>query len=622
AGHRHRSPVPRLAGEEGSRPAPTDAPLEADHAPSHSRAAPGTGGRHRRVGRRPRGHAGCSRCRAVRRAGERVPAAAQRDHPAAGRFRRGAGGVEPGLGAVLDDAGFGGRRGRPLLARRALRPGADVRAVGEAAAGEDVRSAAHRGVVRPALHHGGLPRPDGADLPQPDLGARRRRADADAPVPDAHRARQPGLEQCPGAGGVLAGGAVGRGRGVRRCPQQGGPRGEPPRRRRVRGRAGEGGARCGPAPPRLMRGLPFSAGARSGRRRATARDDLARGRRAALGSSAVHEDGADVVPHDSADAPGGSANILDASADGLGTSADPVAGRSTVPTPASLPRRGPGAPLASWPRRSAGVLLGCATALLGSLYFLVTGAALGAFLLWPRTRAHALRALMAGARRLAGLERLRRTVFFGDRFPEGFRADGHRILRCLAVRCFAGLLCTVVLGLLGLGAVLAGVLVAGVVRGSLGWGELLTQAVLGGVLLFLDVQGLRSLAALDARAVRECFGPSEREVLQQRIEALAASRAAVVRAVDAERRRIERDLHDGVQQRLVALAMLLGRARRSRDPERADALLLQAHEESRDVLTELREVAWRVYPSALDSLGLREALGGVAERCALPLRLR
>src|SRR5690606_982977 len=225
------------------------------------------------------------------------------------------------------------------------------------------------------------------------------------------------------------------------------------------------------------------AGARSGRRRATARDDLARGRRAALGSSAVHEDGADVVPHDSADAPGGSANILDASADGLGTSADPVAGRSTVPTPASLPRRGPGAPLASWPRRSAGVLPGCATALLGSLYFLVTGAALGAFLLWPRTRAHARRALMAGARRLGGRARLRRPGVCGGRRPEGFRAAGPRILRCLAVRCFAGPLCTGVLGLLGLGAGRAGGRVAGVVRGSRGWGEVLTQPVPGGVLL-------------------------------------------------------------------------------------------------------------------------------------------
>ncbi len=92
-------------------------------------------------------------------------------------------------------------------------------------------------------------------------------------------------------------------------------------------------------------------------------------------------------------------------------------------------------------------------------------------------------------------------------------------------------------------------------------------------------------------------------------------------AVDAERRRIERDLHDGVQQRLVALGMLLGRARRGRTPERAEALLLQAHQESQEVLAELRKVDWRVYPTALDSLGLREALGGVAERCALPLRM-
>lgn len=70
--------------------------------------------------------------------------------------------------------------------------------------------------------------------------------------------------------------------------------------------------------------------------------------------------------------------------------------------------------------------------------------------------------------------------------------------------------------------------------------------------------------------------------------------------------------------------MLLGRARRSRDrdPEQAEALLLQAHEEAGDVLAELRDVAWRVYPSALDSLGLEEALGGVAQRCSVPLRIR
>ncbi|MFJ8691408.1 sensor histidine kinase [Streptomyces roseolilacinus] len=277
-----------------------------------------------------------------------------------------------------------------------------------------------------------------------------------------------------------------------------------------------------------------------------------------------------------------------------------------------------GAP--SRPRRALGVLLGCATALLHLLYLLLAGAALGAFLLWPFTRSAALGLLMAGARRLTALERARRTAFFGDRFPEHYTASDRKVLRYLAARTYAGLLCGVVVGLLGFGAVLVGLLLRGAVQGTLHWDELLTQALLGGVLLFLDLQGLHSLAALDARIAREFLGPSESELLRRRVDELAASRAAVVHAVDAERRRIERDLHDGVQQRLVALAMLLGRARRQRDPERADALLRQAHQESRDVLTELREVAWRVYPSALDSLGLEEALGGVAGRCALPLR--
>ncbi|WP_420856961.1 sensor histidine kinase [Streptomyces chilikensis] len=280
------------------------------------------------------------------------------------------------------------------------------------------------------------------------------------------------------------------------------------------------------------------------------------------------------------------------------------------------------APPTPWWRRGAGVLLGCLTALLDLLYFLVAGTALGPFLLWPRTRPDALGVLVSGARRLLTLERIRRSVFFGDRFPARYTVADQKVLRHLAVHCRTGLLCAFVTGLLGFGVVLAGLLVTGMARGSLGWDELLTQVVLGGVLLFLDVQGLRSLAALDARTARECFGPSEQELLRRRIDELAASRAAVVRAVDAERRRIERDLHDGVQQRLVALAMLLGRARRGRDPERTDALLLQAHEESQQVLTELREVAWRIYPSALDSLGLKEALGGVAGRCGIPLRIR
>ncbi|MEU5954001.1 histidine kinase [Streptomyces sp. NPDC047525] len=302
-----------------------------------------------------------------------------------------------------------------------------------------------------------------------------------------------------------------------------------------------------------------------------------------------------------------------------------LAGTDSHRLPSPLdPRPWDGAPPPSKPTarllRGAGVLLSCFTALLGLLYFILAGALLGAFLLWPRTRGRAHSLLASGARRLTAIERARRSVFFHDRFPEHHASD-QQVLRYLAARTYAGLLCGVVVALLVFGAVLAGLLAAGVARSTLTWRELLTQVVLGGVLLFLDVQGLNSLAALDARLARECFGPSERELLERRIQELAASRAAVVQAVDAERRRVERDLHDGVQQRLVALAMLLGRARRGKTPEQSDALLEQAHKESRDVLTELREVAWRVYPSALDNLGLHEALGGVRERCGIPMRI-
>ncbi|WP_078861541.1 sensor histidine kinase [Streptomyces sp. NRRL F-5650] len=272
------------------------------------------------------------------------------------------------------------------------------------------------------------------------------------------------------------------------------------------------------------------------------------------------------------------------------------------------------------PLRAAGVLLGCLTALLGLLYFLVAGTLLGPVLLWPYTRRRASALLTAGARRLTALERRRRSVFFGDRFPARPVPD-QRVLRYVAARTYTGLVTGVVVALLGFGAVLAGLLVASLVRRAPDLGDLATQVLLGGVLLFLDVQGLVSLTALDAKLARECFGPSESELMRRRIDELATSRAAVLQAVDAERRRIERDLHDGVQQRLVALAMLLGRARRGgRTPEQVRGLVEQAHEEARDVLTELREVAWRVYPAALDNVGLQEALAGVSERCGIPVR--
>ena len=78
-----------------------------------------------------------------------------------------------------------------------------------------------------------------------------------------------------------------------------------------------------------------------------------------------------------------------------------------------------------------------------------------------------------------------------------------------------------------------------------------------------------AVGALDARAARALLGPSRAEELEHRVEHLTQTRAGVVDAADAERRRLERDLHDGTQQRLVSLAMNLGMARAQTRPTRA-----------------------------------------------------
>jgi signal transduction histidine kinase len=153
-------------------------------------------------------------------------------------------------------------------------------------------------------------------------------------------------------------------------------------------------------------------------------------------------------------------------------------------------------------------------------------------------------------------------------------------------------------------------------------GEIVAIAAVGLVLFFVAVWGLIGVAMLERTLADRYLVPTENELLRRRVMELADTRAAVVTAVNDERRRIERDLHDGVQQRMVALGMLLGRALRAKDPRHAEKLLLQAHEESQQALTDLREVTWRVYPSALDREGLHAALEGVADRARVPVRLQ
>jgi signal transduction histidine kinase len=111
--------------------------------------------------------------------------------------------------------------------------------------------------------------------------------------------------------------------------------------------------------------------------------------------------------------------------------------------------------------------------------------------------------------------------------------------------------------------------------------------------------------------------------LRARLEELRASRARIVEATQIERRRIERDLHDGTQQRLVSIAMTLGLAdsRLARDPTAAKSLLNEARASLSDALRELRELAQGIHPGILNERGLRAALEELAYAARLPLEL-
>ena len=134
----------------------------------------------------------------------------------------------------------------------------------------------------------------------------------------------------------------------------------------------------------------------------------------------------------------------------------------------------------------------------------------------------------------------------------------------------------------------------------------------------------RALARVDVAAARALLGASRSEQLALRVEALARSRAEVVAAGDAERRRIERDLHDGAQQRLVSLAMNLGMARAdlADAPGPAREAIEQAHDEATRALAELRDLVRGLHPAVLNDRGLDAALPGIAARAPLPVRLR
>jgi signal transduction histidine kinase len=137
----------------------------------------------------------------------------------------------------------------------------------------------------------------------------------------------------------------------------------------------------------------------------------------------------------------------------------------------------------------------------------------------------------------------------------------------------------------------------------------------------------RGLVTVDVGLARWLLGPSRREevvALSQRVHTLTLTREATVDSVELERRRIERDLHDGPQQRLVAIAMNLGmaRAKLDKDPAGARELLDRAHTSAKEAIVEMRQVARGIHPPVLTDRGLDAALSALAARSAIPVTVR
>jgi signal transduction histidine kinase len=145
-------------------------------------------------------------------------------------------------------------------------------------------------------------------------------------------------------------------------------------------------------------------------------------------------------------------------------------------------------------------------------------------------------------------------------------------------------------------------------------------AVVGAALCVAAAWAVRGMAAAHGRIALALLGPSQGQ-LRARVEALQASRDRAVDSAEAERRRIERDLHDGAQQRLVSLAMDLGmaRAKLESDPAAATALVGEAHEEAKRALAELRDLARGIHPAVLADRGLDAAISALAARSPVPV---
>ncbi|MEU5301971.1 sensor histidine kinase [Streptomyces noursei] len=146
----------------------------------------------------------------------------------------------------------------------------------------------------------------------------------------------------------------------------------------------------------------------------------------------------------------------------------------------------------------------------------------------------------------------------------------------------------------------------------------MVSGVFGLLMVLAGPWVFRGLTQVDRLLVRGLLGPSP---LATRVIELESDRGVVVDTAAADLRRIERDLHDGAQARLVALAMDLGLAKEklAKDPQAAARMVDEAHGEVKVALQELRDLARGIHPAILTDRGLGPALSALAGRCTVPV---
>jgi signal transduction histidine kinase len=250
---------------------------------------------------------------------------------------------------------------------------------------------------------------------------------------------------------------------------------------------------------------------------------------------------------------------------------------------------------------------------------------------------------------LAELERRLIRTLVGTEIPSPYRPDpvGGRWWRRVTARLadpatwkdLAFLLLQLPLGILsftvavtvlgvGFGALAAPAYYWAVSDGTwIGWiqidtlGEALALMPLGALVLLVGIPGLGALGRLYGWLAAQLLGSNADPELTAQVSELEGARSRIIAAADAERRRIERDLHDGAQQRLVALALNLRMAeQRAEDGDpTAVELVRQAGEEANLALKELRDLARGIHPAILTNRGLPAALQDLATRATLPV---